>query len=386
MQDLRRAIRVMDDFADRTGVTSSGPSTRYLWTDAFAVCNWLGLYEATGEDRFLELCEALIEQVHEALGRHRSDDPRSGWISGLPEAEGARRPTAGGLRIGKPRPEKAPGEPYDPQAEWDRDGQYYHYLTRWMLALWRSWRVTGDAERYRQAVDLARAAHAGFTTGAHGERRLVWKMSIDLSRPLVASSGHLDPLDGLVTSSLLVAGRPEGEPPDLLAAELAELEEMCRGRSWVTDDPLGVGGLLVNALRCHQLAARGHATGVRHLAEVVADAGASLDALTGSRFAQQPPERRLAFRELGLVIGLEAAVRMENEEPLTDGPSDQTSTGDAVAAALGARAASWRATGDEILDLWSREGNRRAPTWRGHRDISEVMWATALHPRGFLDF
>jgi hypothetical protein len=44
-------------------------------------------------------------------------------------------PTRGGLRIGKQLPERRPGEPYDPQVEWDRDGQYFHYLTKWMHAL-----------------------------------------------------------------------------------------------------------------------------------------------------------------------------------------------------------------------------------------------------------
>jgi hypothetical protein len=35
-------------FAERTGLTSANPSRRYLWTDAFAVCNFLGLNTATG--------------------------------------------------------------------------------------------------------------------------------------------------------------------------------------------------------------------------------------------------------------------------------------------------------------------------------------------------
>lgn len=85
----------MDAFAERTGISSDVSPSRYLWTDAFAVCNWLGLYEATGDERFLRLCRELVEQVHTILG-HRADDPRRGWISGLSEAEGARRPTASG--------------------------------------------------------------------------------------------------------------------------------------------------------------------------------------------------------------------------------------------------------------------------------------------------
>ena len=56
---------------------------RYLWTDAFAVCNFLGLARATGDERYTELALRLVDQVHHVLGRHRADDARTGWISGL---------------------------------------------------------------------------------------------------------------------------------------------------------------------------------------------------------------------------------------------------------------------------------------------------------------
>ena len=75
--------------------------------------------------------------MHHVLGRHRDDDPRRGWISGLSEEEGERHPTRGGLRIGKPLNEREPDEPADSQLEWEQDGQYFHYLTKWMHALYR---------------------------------------------------------------------------------------------------------------------------------------------------------------------------------------------------------------------------------------------------------
>ena len=37
------ASSLMSDFLERTGVTSARPQRRYLWTDAFAVCNLLAL-------------------------------------------------------------------------------------------------------------------------------------------------------------------------------------------------------------------------------------------------------------------------------------------------------------------------------------------------------
>ena len=89
---------------------------------------FLSLVYATGETQNRELALRLAEQVHQTLGRHRSDDPRSGWISGLSEREGEYHPTCGRLRIGKELSERAPDESIDERMEWDRDGQYFHYL------------------------------------------------------------------------------------------------------------------------------------------------------------------------------------------------------------------------------------------------------------------
>jgi hypothetical protein len=147
------ALNVMSEFADLTGLLSDSKAPRrYLWTDAFAVCNFLGLYCQTGDEQYKKLALHLIDQVHFKLGRHRDDDPRTGWISGLSEQEGGLHPTKGGLRIGKGMNERGPGDPYDEQLEWDRDGQYYHYLTKWMHALNKASRVTGDPTCNRWAI------------------------------------------------------------------------------------------------------------------------------------------------------------------------------------------------------------------------------------------
>jgi hypothetical protein len=128
------AVDLMDGYARRTGLASAQPSRRYLWTDAFAVCNFLGLARATGERRHLDLAIKLVDAVHRQLGRHRRDDGRSGWLSGLEGEAALRHPTRGGLRIGKPLPERGAGEPLDRELEWQRDGQYFHYLGKWMHA------------------------------------------------------------------------------------------------------------------------------------------------------------------------------------------------------------------------------------------------------------
>jgi hypothetical protein len=120
-------------FAESTGLSPPAMQPRrYLWTDAFAVCNFLALWKATRDVLFHDLAILLVEQVHGTLGRHRADEQRRGWISGLHEADGSSHPTAGGLRIGKKLPERTESEPYDPDLEWERDGQYLHYLTKWM--------------------------------------------------------------------------------------------------------------------------------------------------------------------------------------------------------------------------------------------------------------
>jgi hypothetical protein len=62
--------------------------------------------------------------------------------------------------------------------------------------------ITGDIKYIKWAMELAKTAHNKFTyMPNHGIRkRMYWKMSIDLNRPLVPSMGQHDPLDGYVTS------------------------------------------------------------------------------------------------------------------------------------------------------------------------------------------
>jgi hypothetical protein len=90
--------KIMLDFARRTGLSPAAcPPRRYLWTDAFTVCTFLELSRQSSDDTHKTL--ALVDQVHATLGRHRPDDSRSGWISGLAETAGRSHPTAGFLRI-----------------------------------------------------------------------------------------------------------------------------------------------------------------------------------------------------------------------------------------------------------------------------------------------
>jgi hypothetical protein len=244
---------IMRDFARLTGLSPpSAHPRRYLWTDAFAVCNYLELYTQTNDKAYLDLALRLVDQVHHILGRHRADDPRQGWISGLSEQEGEGHPTIGGLRIGKQLNERKPYEPPNERLEWDQDGQYYHYLTKWMHALNCVSHATRDPTYTRWAIEMAKTAHAKFTFAPPygGRKRMYWKMSIDLSYPLVPSMGQHDPLDGFVTycelQTAATSDPGRSSYPDL-TPEIADMAKICQGIRLATDDPLGIGGLLFDA-------------------------------------------------------------------------------------------------------------------------------------------
>ena len=321
---IAQAADILDDFAARTGLTAAPQPRRYLWTDAFAVLTWVGLHEVTVETKYLDLAARLVTQVHDSLGVSRD----------------AEHPTARGVRIGKRLPERAPDERYDAELEWERDGQYFHYLTKWMHALERMSQATGD-ERYRRwAIELAQAAHRAFVH----PQGMYWKMSVDLSRPLVKTMGAHDPLDGLVEYSSLG-----------LARESQEMLNLCQGRDWATDDALGAGGLLLIALRLARL---------QHplLAKVVSDLEISTPRAAST--IRGPAASRLPFRELGFALGLHAV------EPLGEYVDVKALRRHVLAA--------------KIEDYWRDAENQRSPTWTGRRDINTVSLAASLAPFGAL--
>ncbi len=272
---------------------------RYLWTDAFAVCNLLALGRK-------DLARELVDKVYRTLGVQK------------------------GLRIGKPLPEREPGEPYDDRLEWDRDGQYFHYLTKWMHAL--------DAiGEHARAVELAVVAHDGFVYETRGRKRMYWKMSIDLTRPLVPSMGHHDPLDGYLTAVQL---------HDVPRRVVDDYAAMIDRHGLATTDPLGLGGLLFDIYRAHHL----------HLdieKDLVAASHLGLDHVE----LGGPADRRLAFRELGLAIGLAALERLGEHR------------------FIGLR--------EQIERFWLEPTHRASRTYREHADINDVMLATALAPDGY---
>lgn len=362
------ATKLMDAFAERSGLRSDVPPQRYLWTDAFAVVNWLELYRRTQEPRFRELALALIDQVHATLGRHRSDEPNSGWLSGMSEEDGAAHPTAGGLRIGKPLPERGPAEPSDERLEWERDGQYFHYLTKWMDALARTGSLLGESRFHSWAVELAASVFPRFLQRSlSGEPLgLAWKMSIDLSRPQAPGMSPHDALDGYVTFRWLDSAASETR----LDEEIATLRGLIRGQQWDTADPLGLGGLLLDAMRMALLPRLPQEDG-RLPGDILSGVAAGLTAFDRAGTLEQPAERRLGFRELGLTIGLQGLGL------LAEAADRSSALAEDVRPHL-SQLTSGRAAGERILEFWSDERNRQNPTWTDHRDINDVMLATAM--------
>jgi hypothetical protein len=369
-ESVRRADDLMTSFAERTGVTGERPPNRYLWTDTFAVLNLLAGGSRCDDPERIDQARTLIDQVHSNLGRHREDVEQSGWLSELDD-DGARdHPTAGGLRIGKERPERPRGQPIDRRGEWSRDGQYFHYNTKWAMALDRMGRAADDATYRRWGRELMVASHDGFVYRSQpgDELRMYWKMSTDLSRPLVESMGQLDPLDGFGTCRELVSSLPptDGDSVALDDAS-ADFDAMLEPRDWRTSDPLGLGGVLMQAYRSFQLAERTDAT-AEHLDDILQGAAVGLEQYQQANRLDAPSDQRLAFREFGLALGLSLAESM-SMSTFEFSEDAQTALGEIRA---------YDEYRDTIIDFWMESSHRESETWTEHRDINEVMLASAL--------
>ena len=147
---------------------------RYLWTDAHGLCNLLTLYHLTGDSSYIEKSEDLVADVYKILGRTK------------------------GLRIGE--------EP-------DRDGQYFHYLTKWIYALNEFGKV--KPQYHEKAVQLVKDIHPHFFLKGRG---VIWKMMEDLSSPYPGYGlGGLDFYDGYVVYKLVDEAALSSEISDMFS-------------------------------------------------------------------------------------------------------------------------------------------------------------------------
>jgi hypothetical protein len=234
-------------------------------------------------------------------------------------------------------------------------------------------------------MELAQKTHAAFSyrPSSGGPKRMYWKMNIDLTCPLVAAMGQHDPLDGLVTYSqlqtLATTYSTQASSHDL-SAGIADLEEICREQSWATDDPLGIGGLLFDACRVAQLLTRGACKEADLLGTLLESSLTGLESFAGGNTLKLPADYRLAFRELGLVIGLRANEKLAGLVAGNPGLFDREERVDQRIKML----MRYAPLGETIERFWLESANREAGSWLEHREINTVMLATSLAPEGFL--
>jgi hypothetical protein len=158
------------------------------------------------------------------------------------------------------------------------------------------------------------------------------------------------------------------------------MARLCAGQSWVTADPLGIGELLAAAYKLAQLGAGTAIADSGLLEEILWSSARGLESLTRQRPFERSAEHRLAFRELGLSIGLAAVSEIQL---LTELHPHAGGDGVRMGAALEIlhRHECLR---DEIIAFWLEPAHQENPGWSGHRDINEVMLATSLAPEAYL--
>ncbi|KAI1172385.1 hypothetical protein F4777DRAFT_561786 [Nemania sp. FL0916] len=336
---------------------AGGHRGRYLWTDAFGVVNFITLSRErhVHSAAYLHLARQLANTVHDVLGREREPSSTSTSASRLPGATDE-EPLNGGLRIGK-LAENGP----------DGDGMYHHYLTLWMFALDVLARATGEMHWNTLAVQLAQAIHPHFMVLRHGGREsMVWKISTDMRRVLVASQGHLDDVTGFAIYSLLrdTAARfgtisaddaVAEDEDEVLGSEIRQYARiMAHEDLSLSGDPLDLGmGLWVAHLDRD-------AEWARELSAQAADVARRrfLDAATTPLTAASRLHR-LAFREFGACLGIKCYG--EGLDTLMDGV-------------------------EAVLDVWKQKVMEEDEDDEDLRPINLVMYAAALIPGGKLNF
>jgi hypothetical protein len=232
---------------------------RYLWTDAFGVVLLATLHRALREPRFLTEAEWVVGEVERVLGRPR------------------------GIRIGEAI---------------DRDGQYYHYLAKWIFALTR---LGAIRPAYRErALELVREIHEPFIRRGVG---VVWKMKEDLSGPYPGFGlGGLDAFDGYVVYRLLDERALAGPIRDM-----REIIDLAYPEMHITQD-LALGMML---WLCHVFPGEAWARLQR------ARCLATLDRMwidPPGYFCREPqaPDVKFAFTNFGVSLGLRAVGEMKD--------------------------------------------------------------------------
>jgi len=93
-----------------------------------------------------------------------------------------------------------------------------------------------------------------------------------------------------------------------------------------------------------------------------------------------PADYRLAFRELGLSIGLQAIKKIGGLIEQESWPQPEKNLLYSLLKIL----SRYEGLRETIETFWLERTNRESESWVAHRDINRVMLATSLVPDGFL--
>ncbi|KAL3940525.1 MAG: hypothetical protein SGBAC_004953 [Bacillariaceae sp.] len=403
-QRKQTAEDLLDRFAIRTGLEkldlqanndtinhrSSSRRRRYLWTDAFALANYTNLNQdkekrPSGEATiYQEYAMHLIDAVHETLGKHRLDhkEPQKAGIW-LPNASDE-HPTSGGLRIGKPKDERPPNLPCDIETEWDKDGQYFHYLTKWATALDMITRKCGNTKYTKWAMELLQVASSKFVTHQYGRPQMYWKLSIELDRPQVASQGARDALEGYILATRLIGTCEECQiffSP--LLPSMFNLQRIFHSMIHVVEsnDPLELGGMLLDM--CQLCALQKQMGSDDHRKTLLNDLQkavlSGLESIVQTKELEGPPDERTPFRELGLSLGLRAAERVLLDESNNSSPSFFT-TPPLPKLQPFEEILVYLPVAEQIETYWMDPEHKSTKSWRDHLDMNDIMLASTLNP------
>ena len=185
--------------------------------------------------------------------------------------------------------------------------------------------------------------------------------------------GQHNALDGLITFlELQACGDLLPNLRRNLAQAIADMDEMCDCGYWATDDPLGIGGMLDASARLAILTSDGELERRTLLRGLLVQAEQSLAVYHRSADLGRPAHVRLAFRELGLAIGIHGLEKLS--EQFASDHELSTICRDLLR---------YQPLAEQIEQFWSDPMNRTSISWRDHQDINGVMLATSLAPEGY---
>ncbi len=160
------------------------------------------------------------------------------------------------------------------------------------------------------------------------------------------------------------------------------MEDIYKDVNLVTDDPLGIGGLLFDANRAAQMIVPGYLKRPGLFKELLRASLTGLGYPSGiGNSLRLPADYRLAFQELGLSIGLHAIERLDR---IIQDYQDVFNQGQNLKRLINSLM-EYSPMAHVIEEFWLNEPNQQSITWTEHRDINTVMLATSLAPEGFLE-